>query len=86
MAGLISICHTTNILGVSGVVPFLTCYECFLLPAAMMPGYAPYMYAMAGRNGYRTRTRDGYLTGKIVIFVPLLTCLVTLSCFVDMGQ
>lgn len=32
-------------------------------PWAMMPGYAPYMYAMAGRNGYRTRTRDGYLTG-----------------------
>ena len=34
-------------------------------PLAMMPGYAPYMYAMAGRNGYRTRTRDGYLTGKL---------------------
>ncbi|XP_065890480.1 RNA-binding protein Musashi homolog 1-like isoform X2 [Dysidea avara] len=27
-------------------------------PWAMMAGYGPYMYGMAGRNGYRARTRD----------------------------
>jgi len=34
----------------------------FKFSAAMMAGYAPYMYGMAGRSGYRARTRD-YMPG-----------------------
>ena len=66
MVGLINICHTTNTLGVSEHHSLLLlCEHLFSFATAMMPGYAPYMYAMAGRNGYRTRARDGYLTGIV---------------------
>jgi len=45
----------------------------------MMAGYNPYMYGMAGRNGYRARTRD-YMPGwkydsslrKCVIYLDIV--------------